>query len=356
MRKPSKPWYRKFTDTWYVCLNGRQIPLAKGKDNKREAERAFFRLMAGETPAPSRAKDTRVVAVLDLFLDHAQRHNKPATYAWYRHFLQSFSDAYGSLKVEDLRPFHVTRWVDSHPAWKGGKWAAVTAVKRAFNWAADEGLIDANPVKKVKKPAVRARDRFLTQEERLKIVESYPEGDRFRDFLFAMEQTGCRPGEVAAVTSSQADLERGVWVFEEHKTAGKTGQGRVVILTAAMVELTRRLMARAPKGTPLFRNGDGEPWSSNAIRCRFRRVRKKLNLGGDLVAYLYRHAVCTDLLESGAGIAQAAEILGHKDTKMVMRHYSKLRERREHLRDQLKKARGEAGPAGPEAGYRQSGK
>jgi site-specific recombinase XerD len=108
-----------------------------------------------------------------------------------------------------------------------------------------------------------------------------------------------------------------------------------------MAELTRRLLTRVPRGTPLFRNEDGKPWTNNAIRCRFRRVRQKLGLGDDIVAYLYRHAVCTDLLESGAGIAQAAEILGHKDAKMIMRHYSKLRERREHLRDQLKKARGE---------------
>ena len=50
MRKPSKPWYRKFNDTWYVCISGKQIQLAKGKGNRKEAERAFFRLMASETP------------------------------------------------------------------------------------------------------------------------------------------------------------------------------------------------------------------------------------------------------------------------------------------------------------------
>jgi integrase len=344
MRRPSKPWYRKFNDTWYVCLNGRQLPLARGKDSKREAEREFHRLMAGEAPQASRPKDTRVVAVLDLFLDHALRHNAESTYLWYKRFLQDFSDRCGAMRVGDLRPYHVTRWADAHPGWKGGRWGAVTAVKRAFNWAADEGLVGESPVKKVKKPAVRARDRFLTRAERREIAESYPEGDPFRDFLFALEQTGCRPGEVAAVTSAHADLDLGVWVFAEHKTAKKTGEDRVVVLTPAMVDLTRRLLAGVPEGTPLFRNEDGRPWSSNAIRSRFRRVREKLGLGGDVVAYLYRHAVCTDLLESGAGIAQAAEILGHRDTKMVMRHYSKLRERREHLREQLSRARGEAPP------------
>ena len=103
-------------------------------------------------------------------------------------------------------------------------------------------------------------------------------------------------------------------------------------------------MAIRPVG-PLFLNADGKPWNRNSIRCRFRRVRKKLKLGGDLIAYLYRHAVATDLLESGTGIAQAAEILGHKGTGMIMRHYSKLRERREHLRQQLKNAHDQTHPS-----------
>jgi integrase len=104
-----------------------------------------------------------------------------------------------------------------------------------------------------------------------------------------------------------------------------------------MIELTRRLMGRHAEG-PLFRNEDGKPWTGNAVRCRFRRVRKKFGLGGDLVAYLYRHAVATDLLEAGTGIAQAAEILGHKGTEMLMRHYQKHRHRRDHLREQVQRA------------------
>jgi integrase len=252
MRKPSKPWYRTFNDTWYVCLNGQQIVLAKGKDNKKEAERVFHRLMAGETPQAAKPSDTRVVAILDLFLDHAHRHTAPATHEWYRNFLQDFSDMYGAMKVENLRPFHVTQWLDLHPNWEGARWGAITAVKRSFNWAADEGLIRENPVKKVKKPPVRACSRFLTAQERKQIFDNYPKGDCFRDFLFALENTGCRPGEVSDVTADHVDLELGVWVFDEHKTESKTGEPRFVILTPVMVDLTRRLMEKHPEGS-LFR-------------------------------------------------------------------------------------------------------
>lgn len=143
---------------------------------------------------------------------------------------------------------------------------------------------------------------------------------------------------MSAVTAANVDLRTGVWQFAEHKTDGKTGECRIVVLTPEMQTMTKRLAQEYPEG-PLFRNEDGNPWNTNSIRCRFRRVQKKLGLGDDLVAYLYRHATATDMLEAGTGIAQVAEILGHKSVDMVMRHYSKIRQRRDHLREQIMSAR-----------------
>jgi hypothetical protein len=105
MRRPSKPWYRSFNNTWYVWLGGKQIPLARCKDNKSEAERVFHRLMAGDTPAVAKPADVHVVAILDLFLEHAHRHNAARTYEWYRSFLQDFSDRCGGLRVENSSHF-----------------------------------------------------------------------------------------------------------------------------------------------------------------------------------------------------------------------------------------------------------
>lgn len=135
MRKSEGPWYRKFNNTWYATVHGDRWPPGKhpeGAPPPKKGKRgwnapdailtAFHQLMAAETPQPLRPADTCVTAVLDLFLDHSQRHNKPRTYEWYKSFLQDFSDRYGRLKVEDLKPFHVTRWLDSHPAWKGARW------------------------------------------------------------------------------------------------------------------------------------------------------------------------------------------------------------------------------------------
>jgi integrase len=340
-KKKPEPFFRNYDGWWYVQIGKDQIKLAKGKDNEDAAWREYYRVMARQGPATPAAplRNPTVTAVCNLFLDFSGKAHAPRTYEWYRGFLTDFVAYAGRLKITELDAGHVATWLDRHPDWKGTRRAAVVAVKRAFNYAFSEGKIDLNPVRTVKKPPARARERFLTKEERRLIFDRYPEGDCFRDFLFAMEQTGCRPGEVAMVAAGHVDLRTGVWVLDEHKTEHATGEPRVVILTPAMVQLTRRLMARHPTG-PLFRDSRGRPWNRNSIRCRFRRVRRTLGLGGDVVAYLYRHAVCTDLLEAGVGMAQTAEILGHRDLKMIQRHYSKLKKRRQHLRDELAKRDG----------------
>ena len=344
---PQKPFFRKHDSWWVVQMRqGRkrwQHKLCKGspprgKDTEQEAYQLFAQLMAegaDNLPPPSRV---RVHDVLAAFLTYSAEHNDERTFEWYKSFLVNFDDLYGQLRPHQVTPEVVDAWLNANPGWDGSRRGAVIALKRAFNWASENKKVTVNPLRGVKKPPARARERFLTPEERRKIFDNYGEEDSFRDFLFALEQTGCRPGEVSAVTAQHVDLRTGVWVLDAHKTRGKTGEPRVIILTPEMVEMTKRLMARHAEG-PLFRNEDGRPWNRNAIRCRFRRLRKKLNLGGDLVAYLYSHAVATDLLESGTGVAQVSVILGHKGTGMVMRHYQKLEQRRDHLREQLMRAR-----------------
>src|SRR5260370_24820917 len=102
-------------------------------------------------------------------------------------------------------------------------------------------------------------------------------GDQgFRDLVLARQETGCRPSEVSRVTAAHVNLELGVWVFADHKTVKKTGKPRVVYLTPAMIELSKRLMAQHPDG-PLFRGpGGGKPFTRNGIRCRFKRLRNNL--------------------------------------------------------------------------------
>ena len=334
--RPRKPWFRTSKNAWYVNFNGSQVRLADGPKNlvsRSKAERALSRLTLETSGEISRSKVLSVAEVCDLFLDFSDQHHEPATYRWYADFLNNFCKRWGKLAATELKPFHVSRWLDAHTAWTdGGRRCAITCIKRALNYAESEGLIAASPIRTVKKPKIQARERVLGNVERNEVFDTI--GDKeFRWFVFAMQETGCRPGEVRRVTAGHCDLTQGLWVFDEHKTVKKTGKPRVVYLTEAMVTLCRERIAKYPDG-PIFRGPRGKkPFSKNGVRCRFRRLRQKLPHLKHFISYTYRHTYATDALEAGVGIAHVAELLGHSSTDMVMRHYSKLSQKVQHMRD-----------------------
>jgi len=220
MRQP-KPWFRTSKSAWYVQYRGKKILLGGHPEGAaapkqtngtwnvpQEILDAFYKLMAADPANLPKPDKILTAQVLDLFLDHSERHNERPTFLWYKHFVQSFTTVYGRLPAHELKPIHVTRWLDAS-TWKGGRRNAVIAVKRAFNWADKQGVLSPNPLRNVEKPPGGRRTRLVTPAEREEIL-SHVKDRNFREFLTALYLTGCRPGEVAKVTAAQVDLDLGV--------------------------------------------------------------------------------------------------------------------------------------------------
>jgi hypothetical protein len=70
--KERKPWFRTSKNAWYVEVNGKQVRLAAGEENRQATLTAFYKLMAGERHAASFC-DLMVVTLCDLFLDFSQK-------------------------------------------------------------------------------------------------------------------------------------------------------------------------------------------------------------------------------------------------------------------------------------------
>jgi integrase len=87
-----------------------------------------------------------------------------------------------------------------------------------FNWAVEQKLLQANPLKTVKRPPRRRRNRVLTPEERDFILSKIPD-EQFREYVFAMLDTGSRPGEVMAVSAQHVSRDFSMWVFMRRAVA-----------------------------------------------------------------------------------------------------------------------------------------
>jgi integrase len=335
MSRTPKPWLRKGRG-WYVKIDGAQVPL--GRD-RAAAHAAFHRLMADRAagvPGAGRSAGLTVLDVVNLYLaeqDSRARAGEiaPGTAADSREILCPFARDLGHGQATGLRPYDVARWRD-RPTWgPTQRHRATGEVKRAFRWARKAGLIDANPIAELEAPAPRRRSAIPAPGQVDRLRAAIAPGDPFADLLRALYGSGARPGEVYGLTAAGVDLAGRRWLVR-NKTRRKTGvEERAIYLTPELVELSRALCERRPDG-PLFVNAAGRPWTNAAVSARLTRLRKRLGMGREVCAYAIRHLFATDALEKGVPIATVAELMGHSDTTMVSRVYSKLGQRQDHLR------------------------
>ena len=164
------PWFRPCRNTFFVTLDGKQINLRTA--DKAEAFRRWHELLV-QQPAAIPPQQLSVAIVLAEFAEWSQRHNSESTYDFYRRYLHGFvSTLPTGLLVSDLKPFHLTRWVDQHPGWgMNSQRGAISAVKRAFEWAVAEGYLENSPVRRVKRPGIQRRETTLTAEQQQLISE-----------------------------------------------------------------------------------------------------------------------------------------------------------------------------------------
>jgi site-specific recombinase XerD len=108
-----------------------------------------------------------------------------------------------------------------------------------------------------------------------------------------------------------------------------------VYLTAAALEITKRLMEINPTGA-LFRNTDGQAWTPYATNCRFQHVRRKTGIKYSL--YSLRHSFAQHALIRGVDCITVATLLGHSDPNTLGRVYQHLSQNSKFLQEQLRKA------------------
>ena len=127
-----EPWYWQVRDGWYVQVNGKQVKLAKGKENKGEAYEAFYKLMAAEGRMPP-PKDLTLGELVAKFRVWSEGEHAANTRAWYEAQLKPLL-AYRKLsarKAAELTPSDVSGCIAARKLGQSSKRGAITAVKRS---------------------------------------------------------------------------------------------------------------------------------------------------------------------------------------------------------------------------------
>ena len=324
MKISGKPWYRKGNGTWYVQIDRKQLRLSK---DKPEAMRMWRKLMAEGQAPKEQWLETCVDAYLPTLAPKSRRSREQV--------LSSFKLHTGPIKVSKLTKRHIRTFIK--PTWSPSTTrSAIKTILACLNLAVKDGLISANPVKNVEKPAWERREAVLTGEELAKLLSAAREP--FKTLLTAMANSGCRPGEICSLQVEDCFPDASVWLVA-NKTKNKTGvEKRPIYLTPDLVELTLKLIGDRTEGH-LFLNRYGKPWRTDTIRCRFRNLREKLGLSDGVIPYGTRHRFASDAINrQKMDSLVVARLMGHSDARMLQKTY--FREDTDAMVEAMKRATG----------------
>jgi integrase len=252
-----------------------------------------------------------------------------------RPWLDAFMAHVGRIKVRKLTKRHLKDFLKA--GWSSSTTRShIKTIVACLNLAVKDGLIDDNPVKDVEKPAWERREKILTGDELARLLAAATEP--FRTLLKSMADSGCRPQEICGLRVEDCFPAESIWLVE-NKTKNQTRvKKRPIYLTPELAETTRRLMGGRSEGY-LFLNRYDEPWTTDTLRLRFSRLRKKLGLSQGVVPYSTRHRFASDAINrQKMDSLIVARLMGHSDARMLQRTY--FREDTDAMVEAMRKATG----------------
>jgi integrase len=185
---------------------------------------------------------------------------------------------------------------------------ALAAVKKLFAWCVDRGAIEINPVAGLKAPAKEvSRDRVLSDDEiRAYWAAAESEGYPFSQFAHVLLLTAQRRGEVAGMTWSEIDFEKGVWTIPAKRA--KNATQHAVPLAPFVVDILRSL--------PRFLNSDLVFTTTGKTPISgFGRLKRRLDSAGtsqDWRLHDLRRTAATNLAIVGTQPHVIEAVLNHK--------------------------------------------
>ncbi|MGH9660740.1 MAG: tyrosine-type recombinase/integrase [Bryobacteraceae bacterium] len=177
----------------------------------------------------------------------------------------------------------------------------VSVLRHLLYWAVDEGLLEANPIARIKlMPERRSPKPVLTVEEERKLLSVVPE--HLHDLIVMALETGMRRGELLNQRWPHVDFNRSVLMVTRSKTI--EGEGREIPLSTRARAI---LDARRQDEGLVFQYRDNRV---NSVKTSWRTALKRAGIR-HVRFHDLRHTFNTRLLEAGVLQEVRKELMGH---------------------------------------------
>lgn len=186
-----------------------------------------------------------------------------------------------------------------------------------FEWCLDEGYLDKNPVRRIRKIKYQEKIREPLNHVELELLREACKTLREKAIIEVFYSTGCRVSELAALKKSDVNFYK-----NEVHLIGKGGKHRISYLNAkAEVALKRYLNSRSDNCDYLFVSvrKPARGLQKTSIEDIVKHIGERSDIGRRVYPHLIRHTTATNALERGMDVTELQKILGHAklDTTMI---------------------------------------
>ncbi len=192
-----------------------------------------------------------------------------------------------------------------------------TAFNQAELW--EYRPFSSNPCRGVPKDPDKMMDRFLTDEELVRLEKTLLATetaglaspytiDAFRLLIY----TGCRLREVLCLKWDDVDFDDCCLRLSESKTGKRT-----IPLNNSAIKVLRNVQRLADNHHVFCGKKPGAPLV--AVQKTWERIRKKAGIL-DFRIHDLRHSFASFMIKNGVSIFEVSKLLGHKDIKTTMRY------------------------------------
>ncbi len=361
-------FYREDRDRWIAKVIVDGVPRTVSARTKTEARKQLDALRrAAEAGLPVTPGAITVGDLLDIWAEKAlpNRHLSPSRLAGHRWAIAILTEELGHLKVRNLTADHVEAafarraQTTTTPPKRNGRGRTMggalsrsslvkvrSTLNQALSWAQRRDLVSRNVATLVELPASAAPSKTgksLTLEQAQRLLAAAA-GTELEAMWAAMLYLGLRPGEAAGLAWTDIDFDHAIVHIWRARKVDRTGAAAVgetktpgsirsldapdVVIDALVRHRVQQNLTRLALGPAwindeslVFTSPTGRPTDPKAVRHEFHRVVTASGIEGEWTPNLLRHSAASLMADAGMPIEQVADQLGHRDLRMLQKHY-----------------------------------
>ena len=253
--------------------------------------------------------------VRDVWMPECTEHHKPKTKIRQQCALRAhLLPVFGKMRLDEIDKNTILNWFDRYSKrYPSGANRVIEVLSAILNHGVRREVIARNPARYIIKNPKINRNRFLSDEERARLLNALemlpPQMQKNADMLRLMLFTGCRKGEVLSLRWDE--FQGNVLKLKDSKTGART----VWLSDDAKAVIARQ----KPSPVYVFPSPRDAEKPLFDITGFWVALRRKINLK-DVRMHDLRHSFASQAVRQGVALPVISKLLGHSSLSMTMRY------------------------------------